>query len=179
MAADHRRQPILTPSSPHTQDQILAPLIRSPRRSLLPRSTLAGPSRPLAATRRFVGTSSSQVRSERESTLPVDSPPTEPPEAVSGLPVLTTLDLAGRKVLAIVDRLEAPDYSDLHALAGVLGRQTRIEAALSMDAGLRTSHIADALERVTSILDRRFPASTEEQTLIKTYFTDWAAELRP
>ena len=38
--------------------------------------------------------------------LAVDSPPLEPLENVSGLPVLTSLDLSGRKVLAIVDRLE-------------------------------------------------------------------------
>ena len=33
----------------------------------------------------------------------------EPPTAIDGIPVLTPLDLAARKVLAIVDRLEARD----------------------------------------------------------------------
>ncbi len=47
--------------------------------------------------------------------LAVDSPLLEPPTAIDGIPVLTPLDLAARKVLAIVDRLEARDYTDLHA----------------------------------------------------------------
>jgi hypothetical protein len=110
--------------------------------------------------------------------LAVDSPPLEPPENVDGLPVLTSLDLGGRKVLAIVDRLEARDYTDLHALAALLGRQTCIDVALSMDAGLRTSDIADAFARVTSILDRRFPEGTDDPALIKRYFTHWADELQ-
>jgi hypothetical protein len=34
------------------------------------------------------------------------------------------LDLAARKVLAIVDRIEARDYTDLHALAALVGQST-------------------------------------------------------
>jgi len=109
--------------------------------------------------------------------LAVDSPPIELPEVVDGLPVLTSLDLGGRKVLTIVDRLEARDYADLHALAGILGRRTCIEAALSMDSGTRVGDVADAFARVTSILDERFPAGADEAVAIKRYFTDWADEL--
>ena len=43
--------------------------------------------------------------------LAVDSPLLEPPGEVDGIPVLTPLDLAARKVLAVVDRLEARDYT--------------------------------------------------------------------
>lgn len=110
--------------------------------------------------------------------LAVDSPPLELPEAIDGLPVLTSLDLSGRKVLTIVDRLEARDYADLSALAGVLSRSTCIEAALTMDPGVRVSDVADAFARVTSILDERFPADTKDPAVIKCYFTDWADELR-
>ncbi len=56
--------------------------------------------------------------------LAVDSAPIELPEAIDGLSVLTSLDLGGRKVLTIIDRLEARGYTDLHALAGILGRRT-------------------------------------------------------
>ena len=110
--------------------------------------------------------------------LAVDSPPIAPPEAVDGLPVLSTLDLGGRKVLAIIDRLEPRDYTDLYALALLLGRQTCIEVALSLDTGLRVSDFADAFERVTALLDHRFPEGTEDSNLIKRYFTEWADELR-
>ncbi|MDH4075397.1 MAG: hypothetical protein OEW29_05620 [Acidimicrobiia bacterium] len=109
--------------------------------------------------------------------LAVDAPPIELPEAVDGLPVLTSLDLGGRKVLTIVDGLEARDYADLHALAGILGRRTCIAAALSMDPGVRVNDVAEAFTRVTSIFDERFPAGAEEAAAIKRYFTDWADEL--
>ena len=50
--------------------------------------------------------------------------------------------------------------------------------ALSLDTGLRVSDFADAFERVTALLDHRFPEGTEDSTLIKRYFTEWADELR-
>jgi hypothetical protein len=56
--------------------------------------------------------------------LAVDSPSLEAPQQVDGIPVLTPLDLAARKVLAIVDRLEARDYTDLQALAALVGQST-------------------------------------------------------
>jgi hypothetical protein len=108
----------------------------------------------------------------------VDSPPLEPSEPVDGLPVLTPLDLAARKVLAVIDRLEGRDYTDLHALAEFLGQRTCIDAALSTDAGLRPNDIADAFTRVTAIVDHRFPAGTDNPALIKRYFLDWADGLR-
>lgn len=109
--------------------------------------------------------------------IAVDSPPLERPETVDGLPVLTRLDLAARKVLAMTDRLEPRDYTDLHALAELLGRRTRIDAALSMDTGLRPHHIAEAFARVARLADSRFPADTPAPARVKTYFTDWAHEL--
>lgn len=81
--------------------------------------------------------------------LAVDAPALEPWQRIDGLPVLTVLDLAARKVLAIVDRLEARDYTDLHALALIIGQQVSIDAALSLDAGLRTAHIAVRSFRAT------------------------------
>jgi hypothetical protein len=151
--------------------------MRSPTRSPRPHAASVGRSRRRrnpTFCRYFI--TSGKDRTEVD--LAVDSPPFEPPETVGGLPVLTSLDLGGRKVLTIVDRLEARDFTDFHALAALLGRQTCIEVALSMDAGLRTSDIADAFQRVTALLDVRFPAGTEDPTLIKRYFSEWADELR-
>lgn len=54
--------------------------------------------------------------------LAVDSPALESPERLHDIPVLGLLDLAARKVVATVDRVEARDYTDLHALAELVGR---------------------------------------------------------
>jgi Nucleotidyl transferase AbiEii toxin, Type IV TA system len=109
--------------------------------------------------------------------LAVDSPSLEAPQQVDGIPVLTPLDLAARKVLAIVDRLEARDYTDLHALAALVGQLTCIDAALSMDAGLRKSDIAEAFDRVQRLTDETFPPASDNPASIRGYFTAWANDL--
>ena len=109
--------------------------------------------------------------------LAVDSPLLEPPTAIDGIPVLTPLDLAARKVLAIVDRLEARDYTDLHALAHLVGQQTCIDSALTMDAGLTASAIAEAFERIDRIPDDRYPERATDAATTRRYFTTWAHEL--
>lgn len=109
--------------------------------------------------------------------LAVDSPLLEPPTAIDGIPVLTPLDLAARKVLAIVDRLEARDYTDLHALAHLIGQQTCIDSALTMDAGLSVSAIAEAFERIDRIADDRYPERATDAATTRRYFTTWAHEL--
>jgi hypothetical protein len=81
------------------------------------------------------------------------------------------------KVLAIVDRLEARDYTDLHALAALVGELTCIEAALSMDAGLRKNDLAEAFARVQRLSDEAFPPASENPASIRRYFTEWANSL--
>jgi hypothetical protein len=103
--------------------------------------------------------------------------------------VLTPLDLAARKVLAIVDRLEARDYTDLYALAHLVGQQICIDSALAMDAGLGVSAIAEAFERVRRIPDDRFQdratdhqppvASSRRGRTIYSTITDRAAANQP
>ena len=109
--------------------------------------------------------------------LAVDSPLLEPPRAVDGIPVLTPLDLAARKVLAIVDRLEARDYTDLYALAHLVGQQICIDSALAMDAGLGVSAIAEAFERVRRIPDDRFPDRATDAPTTRRFFTTWSHDL--
>jgi hypothetical protein len=109
--------------------------------------------------------------------LAVDSTLLEPPRAIDGIPVLTPLDLAARKVLAIIDRLEARDYTDLYALAHLVGQQICIDSALSMDAGLSINAIAEAFERVDRIPDDRFPDRATDAATTRRFFTTWSHDL--
>ncbi len=109
--------------------------------------------------------------------LAVDSPLLEPPRAIDGIPVLTPRDLAARKVLAIIDRLEARDYTDLYALAHLVGHQICIDSALSMDAGLSISAIAEAFERVDRLPDDRFPDRSTDVATTRRFFTTWSHDL--
>ena len=89
--------------------------------------------------------------------------------------------MAGEEEADGVERLLQPlgrqPRLDRRQPDGILGRRTCIEAALSMDPGIRVNDIADAFTRVTSILDKRFPAGADEAAAIKRYFSDWADEL--
>jgi hypothetical protein len=109
--------------------------------------------------------------------LAVDSPLLEPAREIDGIPVLAPVDLAARKVLAIVDRLEARDYTDLSALAHLVGQQTCIDSALSMDTGLNVRAIAEAFERVDRIPDDRFSDRTTDAATTRRFFTTWSREL--
>jgi hypothetical protein len=116
---------------------------------------------------------------EVEVDLAVDIPPIRPVVLVEGIPVLDPLDLAGRKVLAIVDRVEPRDFTDLHALAALLGRDACIEAALGFDGGLTTDAISDAFARHRLRPDHEFPIDSGMVAGVRAAFDEWAASLTP
>lgn len=108
--------------------------------------------------------------------LAVDSPPLFPVQMVNGLPVLALEDLAGRKILAIMDRAEGRDYTDLHALAAHFGRRSCIEWARQLDAGLTVSAIANAFAKIDRLADDELPTHQEES--VRALFSEWGRELR-
>ena len=71
--------------------------------------------------------------------LAVDSPPLFPIRMIDGLPVLAPQDLAARKILAILDRAEGRDFTDLYTLSQHFQREEIIAWAQQLDAGLTTS----------------------------------------
>jgi UDP-N-acetylenolpyruvoylglucosamine reductase len=70
-----------------------------------------------------------------------------------------------------------PCYTDLHALAELLGRPPSIDAALSMDAGLRLGKIAEAFARVARLDDQRFLTVSHDPESIRRYSSTWAGAL--
>jgi hypothetical protein len=110
--------------------------------------------------------------------LAVDSPPLYPVETVGDIPVLAPQDLAGRKILAIIDRAEGRDYVDLWSLTKRFDRTDIIEWAQRLDAGVGTDQVADALGQIERLDDADLPCSTEVADEIRHYMADWATELR-
>lgn len=108
--------------------------------------------------------------------LAVDSPPLFPVVQVDGLPVLAPQDLAARKVLAILDRAEGRDFSDLLALAERFTRQDCIGWALELDAGLTPTAVADAFDKLDRLGDHEIP--TDDRAAVRSVFADWSVELR-
>jgi len=108
--------------------------------------------------------------------LAVDSPPLFPIESIDGIPVLAPQDLAARKVLAIIDRSEGRDFTDLHILVDRFGRTDCIRWAQQLDAGVRPTAIADAFDQLDRLDDNELPVA--HPSAVRSEFTRWASELR-
>ncbi len=108
--------------------------------------------------------------------LAVDSPRLFPTEIVDGLPTLSRQDLAARKILAILDRAEGRDFTDLHALQNLYTRPACIEWAQQLDSGLTTNAIADAFTNIDRLDNDELPTPKPQD--IRRLFTTWIEELR-
>ena len=86
------------------------------------------------------------------------------------------IDLAARKVLAILDRAEGRDYTDLCALVKRFGRKACVDWALQLDAGLTTTAIADAFGGLDRLADAELPSP--EPDVVRGLFTAWGIKLR-
>lgn len=109
--------------------------------------------------------------------LAVDSPPLFPLEVVNGLPVLSGQDLAARKVLAILDRAEGRDFTDLRALAERYSQAECIRWAKELDAGIRTADIARAFTKLERLRDAELPCPPEAVSPVRTWFARWSTDL--
>lgn len=109
--------------------------------------------------------------------LAVDSPPMFPLELVDGLPVLAGQDLAARKVLAILDRVEGRDFTDLRVLADRYSQADAIGWALALDAGVSASDIASAFERIERLDNGELPCPPEDVPHLREWYRRWADDL--
>lgn len=109
--------------------------------------------------------------------LAVDSPPLFPLEVVDGLPVLSGPDLAARKILAILDRAEGRDFTDLKALAEQFSKDDCICWALQLDDGIRTSDVAAAMAKLERLQDSDLPCPPRLAPSLRGWFESWSAEL--
>ena len=111
--------------------------------------------------------------------LAVDSPPLFPLQQVDGIPALTAEDLAARKILAILDRTEGRDFTDLWALSTRLGRAECVGWAQQLDSGVSEYDIADGFARLERLSDGELPCIPTERQAARGWFTSWTDELRP
>ncbi len=111
--------------------------------------------------------------------LAVDSPPLFPLQQVDGIPALTAEDLAARKILAILDRTEGRDFTDLWALSTRLGRSDCIAWAQQLDSGVSAHGVADAFARLERLGDDELPCDEADRGPVRRWFAEWRQELHP
>lgn len=109
--------------------------------------------------------------------LAVDAPCLFPLDVVDGLPVFSARDLAARKVLAVLDRAEARDFTDLWSLAQVLGRESCITWAEQLDRGLEPPAVARAFRTLERLDDRELPVPQDQVPTVREWFERWGNEL--
>lgn len=152
----------------------VGPLVAALRGRLLNDGWAVAVDRELVTFARLVATRDGDAV---EIDLAVDSPPLYPLEVVDGLPVLSGPDLAARKILAILDRAEGRDFTDLKALAEQFTKDDCIRWARDLDDGVRPSDVAAAMAKLERLDDADLPCSPASAPSLRAWFEGWSAEL--
>lgn len=161
-------------AKPETPPGDVGPVVAALRERLLQDGWAITVDRELVTFARLVATRDGDAV---EIDLAVDSPPLFPIEAVDGLPVLSGPDLAARKVLAILDRAEGRDFTDLRALADRYSQAECIRWAQELDAGVRVPDIAEAFTKLTRLRDAELPCPSDAVPPLRTWFERWSTDL--
>ena len=118
-----------------------------------------------------------QAHHSVEIDLAVDSQPLFPIEIALDLPVLAGQDLAARKVLAILDRAEARDFTDLRTLAERYSPAECIRWASELDDGVRAPDIAHAFEKLDRLDDAELPCDPGAVANLRAWYQRWSLDL--
>lgn len=109
--------------------------------------------------------------------LAVDSRPLFPVRWVDGIPTLAPEDLAARKVLAVSDRAEGRDFTDLWTLSERFGGESCIAWATELDAGVNSEHLVRAFGQLDRLLDEELPCAPADRPTVRSWFRRWAEHL--
>ncbi len=126
----------------------------------------------------FVRLVAGRDRDSIEVDLAVDAPPIFPVEILDGIPTLAPQDLAARKVLAVLDRAEGRDFTDLWTLAQAHGKGETIAWARKLDDGVTASQIAAAVDQLARLRDDELPCDSPDRPIVREWFTTWSEQLR-
>lgn len=79
--------------------------------------------------------------------------------------------------MALFDRAEARDFTDVYALAQRYGKELLIARAAEVDLGFDTAVFAQMLGTLSRFDDDELPVSDDRVPELKAFFAAWAAEL--
>jgi hypothetical protein len=110
--------------------------------------------------------------------LALDGPPNLPPTASIAGPTFDPEELAGRKLIALFDRAEARDFTDVYVLAQRYPKALLLARAAEVDIGFDLHVFSDMLGTLSRFSDEKLPIDTGQVSALRRFFTEWAAELR-
>jgi hypothetical protein len=109
--------------------------------------------------------------------LALDTPPSRPPTASFIGPTFDLEELAGRKTLALFDRAEARDFTDVYALVQRYGKQLLLARAAEVDMGFDMAVFAQMLGTLSRFEDGELPFPSGQVSELRSFFASWAVEL--
>ncbi len=109
--------------------------------------------------------------------LALDTPPSRPPTASFIGPTFDLEELAGRKALALFDRAEARDFTDVYALVQRYGKGLLLARAAEVDMGFDMAVFAQMLGTLSRFEDSELPIPGDRVSELRSFFASWAAEL--
>jgi len=109
--------------------------------------------------------------------LAVDSAPGRPPVVTCLGPSFDPEELAGRKLIALFDRAEARDFSDVRALAVRYGKALLMDRAAEVDPGFDSRVLSQMFGALNRIADGKIPVAATEVPALRAFFAEWAKEL--
>jgi hypothetical protein len=109
--------------------------------------------------------------------IALDAAPQRPPTASILGPTFDPVELAGRKTVALFDRVEARDFIDVHALAQRYGRETLLAQAALLDPGSDLGIFANMLASLSRYADDDLSALGATPAVLRHYFAAWRDEI--
>lgn len=111
--------------------------------------------------------------------LALDTPPSRPPVASVAGPTFDLEELAGRKTLALFDRAEARDFTDVFLLVDHFGKDILLKRASEVDGGFDRQVFSQMLGTLARFEDAELPIADGVKAELRAFFEEWAQELRP
>lgn len=110
--------------------------------------------------------------------IALDSQPGQPPTMSVAGPTYAPEELAGRKMVALFDRFAARDFVDVFALSNTYGKADLLTWARELNPGFDLPYFIEALDALPRYTDVDLSLGTVDVAAVRTFFSEWAAELR-
>ncbi|GAB3449546.1 nucleotidyl transferase AbiEii/AbiGii toxin family protein [Actinophytocola sediminis] len=110
--------------------------------------------------------------------IALDSRPGQPPAMSVAGPTYAPEELAGRKVVALFDRFAARDFVDVFALSHTYSKADLLTWARELNPGFDLPYFVEALDALPRYTDVDLSLGAVDVAAVRTFFSEWAAELR-
>ena len=94
-------------------------------------------------------------------------------------PTFSHEELAGRKLLALFDRAEARDFSDVYVLAEHFGKELLLLCAAAIEISFDKVVLAEMMRSLIRFSDSEIPIDKALVQTVRLFFEEWANELHP